>query len=187
MKMTYWDWWIINITRLNDCGVLRWCFRQRLCSLVDRRCQKWWVSKYYALHRAAWSSCNPLTPSPWLITSHARPPGTGEDSPANKHGPLLCIGTKQSAPVKQAKTSLPNITILTDPTAEAHVRTKWFLLLLLVPLLLLLLGWNTASLCYCNLHRLGFLVVKVSILTYLLAMVCTAVLFFFINWLVKSK
>lgn len=168
---------------------LRWCFRPWHCSLVGRRCQKWRVSKCYHCtgQRGAAAACSPHPPD-WShhVTSHAHLPGRGEDSPANKHRPLLCIGTKESAPVKQAKT-LPDITVLTDPTAEAHAHTKWFLLVLLVSLLLLSLGWNAASLCCCNLQRLGFLVVKVSILTHLLAMVCTAVLFCFINWLVETK
>lgn len=70
-----------------------------------------------------WSSCSLLALSPWLTTSHAHLPRRGEDSPANRHRPFLCIGTKEPAPVKQIKTSLPNITVPADPTAEAHMST----------------------------------------------------------------
>ena len=83
-----------------------------------------------------WSSCSLLAPAPWVIPSHAHLPRRGKDSPANRHRPFLCTGTKEPAPVKQVKISLPNITFTTHPTAEAHVHNKRFLLLLLVlPLL----------------------------------------------------
>lgn len=83
-----------------------------------------------------WSSCILLTPALCVIASHAHLPRRGEDSPANRHRPFLCVGTKEPASLKQLKTSLPDLTVPTDPAAEAHVHIKWFLLLLLVSPLL---------------------------------------------------